>query len=168
MLKVTKNNNILNWIEKQRIRFIPVRTEPQFHQNICCKTGQHKDKIIDKLHILSTNIVNYKYNDHQAAMKSLYRNKPLSRNEPLCKNEQNVQWIYKKIDWLKQSWVQIIELQELLNLNWKYLAYSTILMKTTFILSSKTLTQVFVMCVPLAFSVPNQIPQLLFMCFMKK
>ena len=101
-------------------------------------------------------------------MKSLYRNKPLSRNEPLCKNEQNVQWIYKKIDWLKQSWVQIIELQELLNLNWKYLAYSTILMKTTFILSSKTLTQVFVMCVPLAFSVPNQIPQLLFMCFMKK
>ena len=75
-----------------------MRTEPQFRQNICCKTGQHKDRIIDKLHILSINIVNYKYNDHQAAMKSLYRNKPLSRNEPLCKNEQNVQWIYKKID----------------------------------------------------------------------
>ena len=138
------------------------------HNSIKTYVVKHKDRIIDKLHILSINIVNYKYNDHQATMKSLYRNKPLSRNEPLCKNEQNVQWIYKKIDWLKQSWVQIIELQELLNLNWKYLAYSTILMKTTFILSRKTLIQVFVMCVPLAFSVPNQIPQLLFMCFMKK
>ena len=39
-------------------------TGPKFHQNICCKTGQQKSSIIDKLHKLPTNMVNYKYTDH--------------------------------------------------------------------------------------------------------
>ena len=59
----------------------------QFHQNKCCKTGQQKVSIIDKINILPTYMVNYKYTDQHATMKRLHKNKPLNRKEPLCRNE---------------------------------------------------------------------------------
>ena len=67
--KVIKNKTFKK--SSKKVRFLLVRTEPQFHQNI----GQHRDSIIDKLHISPTNIVNYKYTDHHSTMKPLYRNK---------------------------------------------------------------------------------------------
>ena len=42
---------------------------------------QQKDSIINKLHKLSMNMVNYKYTDQLAAMK------PLLWSEQLCRNE---------------------------------------------------------------------------------
>ena len=48
-------------------------------------------------------MVNYKYTDHHAAMKPLYRNKPLNKNDHCVKMIYIIESIDKEHDKLNQS-----------------------------------------------------------------
>ena len=67
---------------------------------------QQKGSITDNLYKLSINMVNYKYTDQPAAMKSLSRNEKLCWNEALSRNE----YTNKLTDWYKYDcWLLKLE-----------------------------------------------------------